>query len=275
MSTVDDRPKRGGQRTLAASGRPATTRMPRMARRSGLIRAVGLCAGAIFWLVGAAPAGAADWTSRRAAQREVDTLPLLAAMGIGVAIAVFAVIAFLQMTRKARRAGVQGEEEREDERSAEAEERLPEEDDGRKPESGEEESDSSGVTDPDYTIPLPVAQEPPEAAAPARAGMPSVWGVEGEFTGSGFLVSNRWLTMGRDASQCGVIFRGAAGEISRKHCSLRFEESRGLFLLEDHASSNGTFLSGGERLLPGVIYELPPGERFALSGSKHWFEVQI
>jgi hypothetical protein len=196
-------------------------------------------------------------------------------MGIGVAIAVFAVIAFLQMTKRVRRTKEEGAAEEEEEELPPEATEGQEEDAPGEPTLDGIESAVPEAPQPDFTIPLPAAQQPPEAAAPAREGLPSVWGVEGEFTGSGFLVSERWLTMGRDASQCGIIFRGGAGEISRKHCSLRFEERRGLFLLEDHASSNGTFLSGGERLTPGVVYELPPGGRFALSGSKHWFEVQI
>jgi len=270
MSTAGGRAERP-RRRLAAAGE-AERRTPRRASEARFARRIAGASGAgAAWAAFASVgrASAAAWASGRASQAGVGTLPLLAAMGIGVAVAVLAVIAFLQMTKKARQPDEEADREPslDEAASSDAEEEAP----------GAAASPflPARPADPERTIPLPAARGPAAGAAPARQGMPSVWGVAGEFSGSGFLVSERWLTMGRDASQCHIVFRNAAGEISRKHCSLRFEESRGLFLLEDHASSNGTFLSGGERLQPGVIYELPPGERFALSGSKHWFEVQL
>jgi hypothetical protein len=203
-------------------------------------------------------------------------MPLLAAMGIGIAIAALAVIAFLQMTTKARTGREPDvDDEGDPELSESWMESLPEPHPDARSADGDDSAADLEDTLPDFTIPVPAMRERPEPAASAEEGSPRLWGVEGEFAGSGFKLTDGWLTLGRDASQCGLIFPYDAGEVSRKHCSLKYEEGRGLFLLEDHHSSNGTFLSGGERLEPGVIYELRPGSRFSLSGERHWFEVQI
>ncbi|WP_212960450.1 FHA domain-containing protein [Cohnella xylanilytica] len=303
MLTVVDRIGRSGPRALVTSGRafgrarehpqretaPGTRIRRKIARLSA--------AGTACWLgFGATSAEAADRAAMPAAQG-VGTLPLLAAMGIGIAAAAVAVIAFLQMTARAK--NIPEDDGDVLEEKADADNELGGADtalgaadtDRREPASvlqtagGERAGDPGdpdaefaaglGAQAPDYTRPLPAMPAGPEAALPAEEGSPRLWGVEGEFAGSGFRVTERWLTLGRDSTQCGLAFPYNAGEVSRRHCSLKFEAERGLFLLEDHDSSNGTFLSGGERLEPGIVYELRPGSRFSLSGTRHWFEVQV
>jgi len=276
MLTVVDRIGGSGPRALVTSRRafrragelPQRETAPRTRIRRTIARIS--AAGTACWLgFGATPAEAADRAAMPAAQG-VGTLPLLAAVGIGIAAAAVAVIAFLQMTARARKISEDNGDVFEEETAADNERGAAD--------SGDPDAEFAaglGAQAPDYTRPLPAMPAGPEAALPAEEGSPSLWGVEGEFAGSGFRVSERWLTLGRDSSQCGLAFPYDAGEVSRRHCSLKFEAERGLFLLEDHDSSNGTFLSGGERLEPGIVYELRPGSRFSLSGTRHWFEVQV
>lgn len=311
MLTVVDRIGGSGPRALVTSRRafrrarehPQRETAPRTRIRRTIARIS--AAGTACWLgFGATPAEAADRAAMPAAQG-VGTLPLLAAMGIGIAAAAVAVIAFLQMTARARKISEDNGDASKEETAADnvriagdieregPNNELKFADNARKfadsagefadneraaADSGDPDAEFAaglGAQAPDYTRPLPAMPARPEAALPAEEGSPSLWGVEGEFAGSGFRVSERWLTLGRDSSQCGLAFPYDAGEVSRRHCSLKFEAERGLFLLEDHDSSNGTFLSGGERLEPGIVYELRPGSRFSLSGTRHWFEVQV
>ncbi|TJY40867.1 FHA domain-containing protein [Cohnella pontilimi] len=125
-----------------------------------------------------------------------------------------------------------------------------------------------------YTIPLDIVGLKPASPEPEIAGEPRVCGVDGVFAGSCFRLTGGGVSIGRDPAACSVVFPVEIGEVSRRHCTLTFEESRRLFLLEDHGSSNGTYLPGGRRLEPGKRYELRSGERFSLSGSVHWFEVR-
>ncbi|MGG1314004.1 FHA domain-containing protein [Cohnella laeviribosi] len=252
MKAVVDRRRRFGRRAWAAT------------------------AGAVWALcLGTTPAFAADSYEGFRAQSGMATLPLLAAMAFGIVVAVVAVIAFLQMTNQSR--GISDEQTAAGEETAE--ERF----------EASAGAESFGKTDRnrrdslfqtmDVALPgdarqwsSPAAR--PEPAQKAAEGEPRLCGLDGEFAGSSFRVTERALYIGRDALQCGLVFPSDAGDVSRKHCSLRYVADRRTFLLEDHGSSNGTFLSDGRRLVPGRIYELLPGDEFTLSGSKHRFEVR-
>ncbi|MBB6674469.1 FHA domain-containing protein [Cohnella nanjingensis] len=221
--------------------------------------------------IGAKPAAASMKLDATAAQNAIGTLPLLAAMGIGIVVAALAVVAFLQMT--ARGKNRRDEYALPDEASPEQAERETSADlDG---DWDEDRGDDEGAILPDYTIPLSRLGSAPEPLVQAGEGEPRLCGLQGEFAGASFKLSARPLSIGRDAAQCGLVFPFDSGEISRKHCSLRYEAERGAFLLEDHGSSNGTFLPDGSRLQAGERYELRPGERFALSGGLHLFEVRV
>lgn len=215
------------------------------------------------------PASAAESASVSKAQVTVGTLPLLAALGLGIAVAAFAVIAFLQMTAKGK--AISGQHRA----AANEEADLPNE---AYAEIFEDEaaSDSEYEEDilTDYTIPLTAILAPPDAAESANEGEPRLCGIEGEHAGASYKLLDRRLLIGRDAGQCGVVFPYEAGEVSRRHCTVRYNPERKVFLLEDHGSSNGTFLESGVRLEPGKPYELRDGDRFTVSGASHSFEVR-
>ncbi|WP_256758762.1 FHA domain-containing protein [Cohnella sp. WQ 127256] len=206
-------------------------------------------------------------------QVKAGTLPLLASLGLGIAVAVGAVIAFLQMTAKgkgANKASILATENEADE-VEEADEAIAE---GTYDEYINEDWNDDDHSLSDYTIPVTQIMRTPEQAELAEETEPRLCGLEGEHAGSSYRILNRRLIIGRDPAQCVILFPYEASEISRVHCTLRFNEENRLFFLEDNGSSNGTFLLNGERLKPGVRYELHSGERFSLSGKEHWFEVQ-
>lgn len=195
-----------------------------------------------------------------AAQWATGDLPMAAALLIGVAVAAVAVTAFLRLTRSARRTAI-----------------------------GEEGRDSPAVIDPDQdvaleresalekTIPLRALSVdlPREEGSGGGRGEPQLFCLSGDFSGRRFRVGEQPLSLGRDPTQCSLVFRTDAAEISRKHCSLSYHKGKGIFLLLDHGSSNGTYLRDGRRLEPHKVYELRPGDRFFLSGNRHEFEVRI
>lgn len=216
-----------------------------------------------------------------AADAGVGTLSLMVALGVGIAVAIIAVVAFLHMTSRSLR-GNGGAAEWKVREDAVPDERPRA---GESPEAGGKrfsDEEDPALTD---TIELPLRRggspEPetpgdrgPDAAEPAGELEPRLCGLEGEHKGSSYRMRGKQLSIGRDPAQCGILFPFGRLEISRLHCTLSFVESSGLFLIEDHGSSNGTFLSSGERLQPGKVYELRDGERFSLSGSRIWFEVR-
>lgn len=204
-----------------------------------------------------------------ASQVKVGTLPLLAALGVGIAVAVGSVIAFLQMTAKGKESNEHSTATFEDNEPIE-DSLIPEwNDDDTTPNS---EYEDHPLTD--YTIPVTQLLLHPDPAEASSELEPRVCGVEGEHAGTCYRVLGRRLSFGRDPAQCSILFPYEAGEISRMHCTLRFKEESRIFFLEDHHSSNGTFLANGERLQPGLSYELRAGDRFSLSGHAHLFEVR-
>jgi hypothetical protein len=211
---------------------------------------------------------AGSWVTSEV-QVKVGTLPLLAALGVGIAVAVGAVIAFLQMTAK-------GKEFNEPSTSS-VEENEPYDNHFIQEWNDEDttpnlEYEHNSLTD--YTIPVTQLITYPSPAEDADENEPRLCGIEGEHAGSSYRVLDRVLSFGRDHSQCVILFPYGAGEISRLHCTLRYMVESRLFSLEDHGSSNGTFLANGDRLQPGKRYELRTGERFSLSGNEHVFEVR-
>jgi hypothetical protein len=208
------------------------------------------------------------------AQAAMGTLPLLAALGIGIAVAAAAVVAFLQMTAKSREA--QESSDAHDIDDWETDEPAYGHGFGNEVADGpaDEASLESERSFLDYTIPF--TGVPAEFIHPDShdESGPRLYGVGGELSGASYVLGGKGLSIGRDPSQCDVVFPMDNGEVSRRHCTLRFEQISRLFVLEDHGSSNGTFLPDGERLQPGRTYTLRSGERFALSGARHWFEVR-
>ncbi|MDD3654727.1 MAG: FHA domain-containing protein [Desulfotomaculaceae bacterium] len=82
------------------------------------------------------------------------------------------------------------------------------------------------------------------------------------------------LIIGRDPEQSNLIIPLPNQIISKKHCSIRFDDERGNILIEDLGSKNGTFFYGGKRLDAGRSYILENGDRFYLAEPDILFELQ-
>gem|GEM_PF-374043 len=271
---IAGRRSRTGRLGSQASAWAAKVR--RKSARRLVRRILGACAAA-WTACGAASASAAPISEQPAPQMASAALPLLAALGFGIAVAVAAVVAFLHMTVQRKESldiPMEGDDPSEGEAAAAQSAMAP------LPPADPAESDGGErldeASDPlDYTLPLAaVASRPEPPLLSAAEGEPRICGLTGKFAGFTFRMPDGVLSIGRDPDQCGLVFPMDAAEVSRKHCSLRYEASCGVFWLEDHGSANGTFLNGGIRLKPGKPHALRSGERFSLSGARHLFEVR-
>ncbi|HZG72560.1 MAG TPA: trypsin-like peptidase domain-containing protein, partial [Chondromyces sp.] len=121
-----------------------------------------------------------------------------------------------------------------------------------------------------YTPPLPVQKVQKDDRL---RGKPMISGISGYFQGQSVELESV-LVIGRDPYHCQLVYPTANEEISRKHCSVRYDPATMTFLIEDF-SSNGTFLQIGERMAQGRTYQLKAGERFYLSSPKNMFEVRL
>lgn len=113
--------------------------------------------------------------------------------------------------------------------------------------------------------PAPIVPSPP-------ISVPKLKGLSGYFAGQTLELNGTLLSIGRDAKQCQLVYPNTSEEISRKHCTIRFDKYNGTFMIEDH-SSNGTYLVSGERIPQGKITQLRSGDRFYLSAQENMFEV--
>lgn len=101
---------------------------------------------------------------------------------------------------------------------------------------------------------------------------PVLKGLSGYFIGQTIDLDQSYLTIGRDALQCQLVYPASTEEISRRHCTIQFNSISQTFTIEDY-SSNGTFLQTGERVPQGKVIQLRPGDRFYLSSKENMFEV--
>ncbi|MDV3428442.1 MAG: trypsin-like peptidase domain-containing protein [Bacillota bacterium] len=100
-------------------------------------------------------------------------------------------------------------------------------------------------------------------------------GVSGTFAAQAIEFDNNAIILGRDPSVSQLVFPSDAEEIGRKHCVIKFDAVNKTFILEDCASTNGTFLYNGKKLEPYKQEVLKNGDRFYLANQKNVFEVRI
>ncbi len=123
----------------------------------------------------------------------------------------------------------------------------------------------------------PVVQALPEPVvtqAKRRQARPVLRGIAGRFAGQTVELVDGQLVIGRDPRLAQLVYPLSSDEISRKHCTVRFDEKTQKFIVED-SSSNGTFLSSNQKLDPGKPYYLNSGERFYVADPKEVFEVKM
>lgn len=78
----------------------------------------------------------------------------------------------------------------------------------------------------------------------------SLFGHSGMFKGISIPLPALGLVLGRESAGEGRLAFNEDSDISRVHCTIRFDGSRGAFVIVDHGSSNGTFLMPNEQRLP-------------------------
>ena len=100
-------------------------------------------------------------------------------------------------------------------------------------------------------------------------------GVSGQYAGSSINLESGASTLGRDPHGANLVFSSEADSISKRHCTVRWDGARGVFVIEDLGSTNGTFLDTGERLPPGQPRDLRSGERFYVGDLRNQFEVRM
>jgi pSer/pThr/pTyr-binding forkhead associated (FHA) protein len=128
---------------------------------------------------------------------------------------------------------------------------------------------------PQYpTMPPPPGSQPIAQPVPFPT-KPALRGLAGQYTGASIPVDARPTVMGRDQAMANLVFGVDSDAVSKRHCSLRWDPARAVFVLEDLGSTNGTYLATGERVWPGQPRDLRPGDRFYVGDTRNQFEVRM
>ncbi len=112
------------------------------------------------------------------------------------------------------------------------------------------------------------------AAAVPGQGEPVLVGIKGTFAGQKITMGYDPLTIGRDPARAHLVYPLSAGEISRSHCTVRYDRFQKVFFLED-SSTNGTYKENMKRLQSSSPQRLQSGERFYLSSKDETFELRL
>ena len=92
--------------------------------------------------------------------------------------------------------------------------------------------------------------------------------VDGKYAGASFDVSDgSEVVFGRSASDANVVFDQFDTDISRKHCSIRFDVAAGDYVVTD-TSTNGTYLNGGKQIPSGTPTHVARGSVIYLGKSR-------
>lgn len=104
----------------------------------------------------------------------------------------------------------------------------------------------------------------PEAAPvmPQRVQRPVVRSMARVNAGAMAEVKGK-LVIGR-SSACGLQFPDGTPGVSGNHCVVEYDAATGDFIVTDIGSSYGTFVNGGEKLVPHVPRRLLPRDRLSL-----------
>ncbi len=110
--------------------------------------------------------------------------------------------------------------------------------------------------------------------APVPGGEPVLVGIKGTFAGQKIPMGHETVTIGRDPTRAHLVYPLSADDISRRHCTVRYDRFQKVFILED-SSTNGTYTENMERLQSGSPQRLQSGTRIHLSSIEETFELRL
>ncbi len=122
-------------------------------------------------------------------------------------------------------------------------------------------------------VETPTPPQPPEPTDSSA----SLQGLSGQFKGTRKPLSRSKDTIiGRDGSECDIVFDRDYKSVSRKHCRIHFSKSHQRYVIQDLNSSNGTILVRGsdQRKVPSdSALGLRDGDIICLANEKNSFRV--
>ncbi len=129
-------------------------------------------------------------------------------------------------------------------------------------------------------VPQPVQQNAPinmprqpEEDQPTIAQIGAIEGISGDYAGTTInLKPGDKVLIGRDASACNIILSAERKDISRRHCSVKYDPYTDSFKVID-MSSNGTYVNG-QPLVREQETQLPAGTVISLGNGENQFRFK-
>lgn len=96
-----------------------------------------------------------------------------------------------------------------------------------------------------------------------------------QHSGMSYPIGTTPILIGRDASNCTIVYREGTPGVSGRHCSVSWNPGTEEFLITDLRSSYGTFLANGQKLEPNVPYRCRAGESFYVGENTNMLRVEV
>jgi predicted component of type VI protein secretion system len=96
----------------------------------------------------------------------------------------------------------------------------------------------------------------------------------GHYAGNTLELTDQPLVIGRDPELCQLVMPASMTEIGRRHCTLSYDKSDDCFWIEDHWSTNGTFVNN-QRIPSGNKKRLKKDAHFYLESANNEFKVGV
>ena len=120
---------------------------------------------------------------------------------------------------------------------------------------------------------LHIQQRQPEEDQPTIAQNGAIEGVSGDYAGTVInLKPGEKILIGRDAASCNIVLSSERKDISRKHCSVKYDPYTDSFKVID-MSSNGTYVNG-RQLVKDQETQFPVGTVLALGNGENQFRLK-
>lgn len=96
-----------------------------------------------------------------------------------------------------------------------------------------------------------------------------------QHNGAVFAADKNAVTIGRDDTQCAIVYKEGTPGVSRIHCKVSYDGSTGMFSLTDLGSTYGTYLINGQRIKANTPALLCSGDSFYVGDRANVCRVEV
>ncbi len=120
-----------------------------------------------------------------------------------------------------------------------------------------------------------VAPDRPKVGSAPKPGIVNagITGLSGMYAGQTLpMAPGEEMIIGRDNSICNLIVDQNAEKLSRRHCSVVYDSTQGVYRVTDY-STNGTYIEGGNRLIANMPTSVNRGSVISLGNRENRFRL--